>query len=45
MKTAFMLLIVLLLAGCTMPEPKGRRVCNSDGSNCVFQYYDGSGSP
>ena len=45
MKTAWTLLLAALLAGCTVPEAKGRRVCMSDGSMCTFQYYDGSGSP
>jgi hypothetical protein len=46
MRKAFILVLAVLLAGCSnMPEAKGRRVCNPDGSMCSFQYYDGSGSP
>lgn len=45
MKKILMVVLALLLAGCALPEAKGRRVCNADGSMCSFQYYDGSGSP
>jgi hypothetical protein len=45
MKTAAILLLAAMLAGCAMPEAKGRRVCLSDGSFCTFQYHDGSGAP